>query len=87
MVDPARSLRPSSQPAGPRPRAADGEFHLALFFGNYSDLLGKFSFGTYVGNSVFITVAATLITLLINSMAAFALSANTPSPGATRCSS
>jgi len=36
--------------------------------------MGRFNFGTYLWNSVFITVVATLITLLINSMAAFALS-------------
>jgi alpha-1,4-digalacturonate transport system permease protein len=41
---------------------------------NYTELFGKFSFGTYLWNSVFITVVATLITLLFNSMAAFALS-------------
>ena len=41
---------------------------------NYTDLFGKFSFGTYLWNSVFITVVATIITLLFNSMAAFALS-------------
>ncbi len=41
---------------------------------NYTDLFGKFSFGKYLWNSVFITVVATLLTLLINSMAAFALS-------------
>jgi len=47
---------------------------------NYLDPLLKrngqnnFSFGTYLFNSVFITVVATLITLLINAMAAFALS-------------
>jgi len=41
---------------------------------NYTELFGKFSFGTYLWNSVFITVVATLLTLLINSMAAFALS-------------
>jgi alpha-1,4-digalacturonate transport system permease protein len=41
---------------------------------NYTDIFGKFSFGTYLWNSVFITVVATLLTLLINSMAAFALS-------------
>ena len=41
---------------------------------NYTDLFGKFSFGRYLWNSVFITVVATLLTLLINSMAAFALS-------------
>jgi alpha-1,4-digalacturonate transport system permease protein len=41
---------------------------------NYSDIFAKFSFGKYLWNSVFITVVATLLTLLINSMAAFALS-------------
>ena len=48
------------------------EFKLAL--GNYTDLWSKFSFGKYLWNSVFITIVATLLTLLINSMAAFALS-------------
>lgn len=43
-------------------------------WGNYTELFGKFSFGLYLWNSVFITVVATLLTLLINSMAAFALS-------------
>jgi alpha-1,4-digalacturonate transport system permease protein len=41
---------------------------------NYSELFGKFAFGTYLYNSVFITVIATVLTLLFNSMAAFALS-------------
>ena len=36
--------------------------------------LGKFDFARYLWNTVFVTVVATLITLLINSMAAFALS-------------
>ena len=48
------------------------EFKLATE--NYSDLGGKISFGTYLWNSVFITVIATVLTLLFNSMAAFALS-------------
>jgi alpha-1,4-digalacturonate transport system permease protein len=47
---------------------------LKFAFGNYTELFGKFSFGRYLWNSVFITVVATLLTLLINSMAAFALS-------------
>jgi alpha-1,4-digalacturonate transport system permease protein len=42
--------------------------------GNYTELFGKFAFGSYLWNSVFITVVATLLTLLFNSMAAFALS-------------
>jgi alpha-1,4-digalacturonate transport system permease protein len=41
---------------------------------NYTELFGKLAFGRYLWNSVFITVVATLITLLFNSMAAFALS-------------
>jgi alpha-1,4-digalacturonate transport system permease protein len=42
--------------------------------GNYTEIFGKFAFGTYLWNSVFITVVATILTLLFNSMAAFALS-------------
>jgi alpha-1,4-digalacturonate transport system permease protein len=41
---------------------------------NYTDLFEKFTFGRYLWNSVFITVVATVLTLLVNSMAAFALS-------------
>ena len=41
---------------------------------NYTEPLRQFDFLRYLGNSVFVTVVATLITLLINSMAAFALS-------------
>jgi len=47
---------------------------LRFAWNNYSDLFGKFTFSKYLWNSVFITVAATLLTLLFNSMAAFALS-------------
>ncbi len=41
---------------------------------NYSELLRRFNFLGYFWNSVVITVTATLLTLLFNSMAAFALS-------------
>jgi alpha-1,4-digalacturonate transport system permease protein len=47
---------------------------LKFAHGNYTELFGKFSFGSYLWNSVFITVVATILTLLFNSMAAFALS-------------
>ncbi len=50
----------------------DQQLHAALR--NYSDLLSKFDFGLYFFNSVFITAVATVLTLLVNSMAAFALS-------------
>ncbi len=41
---------------------------------NYSELFGKFNFFGYFWNSVFITAVATILTLLVNSMSAFALS-------------
>lgn len=43
-------------------------------FGNYVTPLEKNDFMLYLRNSVFVTVVATLITLVTNSMAAFALS-------------
>jgi alpha-1,4-digalacturonate transport system permease protein len=47
---------------------------LSFSTSNYTELFGKFAFGKYLFNSVFITVVATVLTLLFNSMAAFALS-------------
>jgi alpha-1,4-digalacturonate transport system permease protein len=41
---------------------------------NYTDVFKKFDFFRFLFNSVFITVVATVLTLLLNSMAAFALS-------------
>ncbi|HXZ43407.1 MAG TPA: carbohydrate ABC transporter permease, partial [archaeon] len=41
---------------------------------NYAEALQKFPFLRYLVNSVTVTVVATLLTLTINSMAAFALS-------------
>lgn len=41
---------------------------------NYTDPLARFNFLVYLKNSVVVTVVATIITLIINSMAAFALS-------------
>ncbi len=48
------------------------EFSVA--WSNYSELFELFSFGRYLWNSVFITAISTVIMLVINSMAAFALS-------------
>ena len=47
---------------------------ISLAWNNYIDPLGRFNFMRYLLNSVIVTVVATVITLLINSMAAFALS-------------
>lgn len=49
------------------------ERELQLATENYTSLFDRFNFGLYFWNSVFITVIATIITVLFNSMAAFAL--------------
>ncbi|MCS6779847.1 MAG: ABC transporter permease subunit [Geminicoccaceae bacterium] len=46
---------------------------LSLATENYTELFERFHFLRYLWNSVFITVVATLLMLLVNSMAAFAL--------------
>jgi alpha-1,4-digalacturonate transport system permease protein len=70
MVDPQKPQ--DKLQVNVRQREAVNSLSFAL--NNYVDLFGKFTFGTYLWNSVFITVIATVLTLLINSMAAFALS-------------
>ncbi len=70
MVDPAQPELTVQVPIQQRTPITE----LAFAWGNYSDLFQKFTFGRYLWNSVFITVVATLLTLLFNSMAAFALS-------------
>lgn len=47
---------------------------LHLEIDNYLEPLRRYQFFTYFQNSVIVTISATLITLIINSMAAFALS-------------
>jgi alpha-1,4-digalacturonate transport system permease protein len=70
LLDPAAPQTPIRLPA------ADTKpvLHLHAAWDNYTDLVSKFSFGRYLFNTVFITAVATVITLLVNSMAAFALS-------------
>jgi alpha-1,4-digalacturonate transport system permease protein len=48
----------------------------SIYFGleNYIEGIESFDFGRYLWNSIVVTVVATLLTLLVNSMAAFALS-------------
>jgi alpha-1,4-digalacturonate transport system permease protein len=70
MVDPAQPEERISVNINQRQPVNE----LKWAWNNYTDLFGKFSFGTYLWNSVFITVVATALTLLFNSMAAFALS-------------
>ena len=70
MVDPAQpgeTLRVNI--AERRPLRA-----LSFSWSNYTEPFTQFDFLRYLWNSVFVTVMATLITLVVNSMAAFALS-------------
>jgi alpha-1,4-digalacturonate transport system permease protein len=71
MVDPAK---PDAAPIKVNINDRKPITELKFAFENYTEVFGKFSFGNYLFNSVFITIIATLLTLLVNSMAAFALS-------------
>ncbi|MEM1235954.1 MAG: carbohydrate ABC transporter permease [Pseudomonadota bacterium] len=79
MTDVAPIDDPEAVVSVPRTQLAPNE-EVRVATENYLDPLLKrngqenFNFGTYLFNSVFVTVMATLITLLINAMAAFALS-------------
>ena len=46
---------------------------VAFAWSNYTEPLAQFDFTRFFGNSLFVTLVATLITLVINSMAAYAL--------------
>jgi alpha-1,4-digalacturonate transport system permease protein len=70
MVDPLAPGEIIRVPIGDRTEVR--QFKLA--WENYLEPLQRFNFLTYLRNSVVVTVVATLITLVINSMAAFALS-------------
>ncbi|MGY8677802.1 carbohydrate ABC transporter permease [Bradyrhizobium sp. UFLA05-153] len=70
MIDPAD---PKQQYRVPTAKLAPVR-HLSFVTANYTEPLQKFAFTHYLWNSVFVTTIATLITLLINSMAAYALS-------------
>lgn len=70
MVDPANPGQTVRVPVDRREPVR--AFSLAV--SNYIEPLRQFDFMRFLGNSVFVTVVATLITLLINSMAAYALS-------------
>jgi alpha-1,4-digalacturonate transport system permease protein len=71
MVDPAAPQKGIERVklAGAQPVR---ELHFA--WENYVEPLRQYRFGRYLGNGVFVTVVATVLTLVINAMCAFALS-------------
>jgi alpha-1,4-digalacturonate transport system permease protein len=70
MVDPAA---PGGEVVRVNIRDREPVREMRVAWNNYTNLFQQFDFGRYLWNSVFITVVATAITLVINSMAAFAL--------------
>ncbi len=70
MVDPAKPTEPVKVDIQDRKPIK----HIEFATENYTGIFSKFAFGNFLWNSVFITVIATILTLLFNSMAAFALS-------------
>ncbi len=70
MVDPAKPETTIRVPVADRTPV----MRLRAAWDNYATVIERFDFLRYFWNSLFITVVATVITLLFNAMAAFALS-------------
>lgn len=70
MVDPANPGPPVSVDT----REISPVQKLTIATENFTDPLTRFSFLTFLKNSVFVTFVATVLTLIVNAMAAFALS-------------
>ena len=71
MIDPQT---PTADPIDVKVSQLTAVRNVHWAFENYTGAIKNFPFLTYLGNSTLVTVVATLITLLINSMAAFGLS-------------
>ena len=70
MVDPKDTEKTYKIPIDKREKIRE----FSVQWDNYLDPLRKYNFLLYFKNSIFVTVIATIITLIINSMAAYALS-------------
>ena len=70
MVDPKDTEKTFKIPIDKREKIRE----FSVQWENYLDPLRKYNFLLYFKNSIFVTVIATIITLIINSMAAYALS-------------
>ena len=71
LIDPAT---PDMQPIRVRIENVTPVQEVRFDLTNYTTAMERFPFWTFLRNSVVITISATIITLLINSMAAYALS-------------
>ena len=70
MLDPKDTEKTYKIPIDKREKIRE----FSVQWDNYLDPLRKYNFLLYFKNSIFVTVIATIITLIINSMAAYALS-------------
>jgi alpha-1,4-digalacturonate transport system permease protein len=71
FIDPAQ---PGAEPLRASIDKARPVREITLAWENYTDPLKRLRFDRYLTNSVVVTITATLLTLLVNSMCAFALS-------------
>ncbi|MEO1162990.1 MAG: carbohydrate ABC transporter permease [Chloroflexota bacterium] len=71
LIDPDN---PTAEPLEIRRNELERVEEVFISFDNYVEGVTSFNFLVYLRNSVIVTVAATLLTLLVNSMAAFSLS-------------
>ena len=71
FIDPAQ---PGAEPVQLKMDQASPVREIALAWDNYTEPLKRMRFDRFLGNSLFVTITATLLTLLVNSMCAFALS-------------
>lgn len=71
FIDPAQ---PGAEPLRARVDTAEPVREISLAWDNYTEPLKRMRFDRYLTNSAVVTVTATLLALLVNSMCAFALS-------------
>jgi alpha-1,4-digalacturonate transport system permease protein len=71
FVDPAK---PDADPVRARMDEVKPMRELTVAWDNYAEPLRRFRFDRFLGNSLFVTIVSTVLTLLVNSMCAFALS-------------
>ncbi len=71
MIDPQN---PSAEPIQVNINQRQPVRYVNFSLENYTGAIQQFPFLTYLGNSIIVTIAATVVTLLVNSMAAFGLS-------------
>jgi len=71
FIDPSR---PEAEPIRVKMEEVKPVRELTVAWNNYTEPLRRFRFDRFLGNSLFVTIVSTLLTLLVNSMCAFALS-------------